>query len=422
MNLDRSWTILLYMAGDNGRVFDSPVGKKSLMAEMTGAGHSDIAEAQQVGTTDDVAILAQFDTLGEDDRTVRLEIGKGGTTEEHVVETISETNCGDPATLTDFIVWGMQRCPAQRTMLVIWNHGFGWKDDDIYAEVRAASRAARPAVGTRSRPVFRSTAQAVLAIDDEAQRGIAADDTSMDFLTTEELKRAIADARTKTGQKLDIIGMDACLMAMLEVQYQLRDLTDYMVASQEVEPMAGWPYTQILGRLAAEPAMVPADLSRLVVDEYVKSYGGASRAIDDVTQSAVALAGMGDAADRLRAFVQAATGAGDRTSRWALLDAKQSALSFRDPEYLDLGDFLDRFVGAHPNPEATVVQSAQALRETLEPGAGVVLANETGGHRFKDRAHGVSIYFPIREQSQFYDGLDFASYGWPELVRLVNGV
>ncbi len=110
---DRSWTILLYMAGDNGRVFDSPVGKKSLMAEMTGAGHSDIAEAQQVGTTDDVAILAQFDTLGEDDRTVRLEIGKGGTTEEHIVETISETNCGDPATLTDFIVWGMQRCPAQ---------------------------------------------------------------------------------------------------------------------------------------------------------------------------------------------------------------------------------------------------------------------------------------------------------------------
>ena len=34
----------------------------------------------------------------------------------------------------------MNRCPAKRTMLVLWNHGLGWKDDDIYATVRRHAR------------------------------------------------------------------------------------------------------------------------------------------------------------------------------------------------------------------------------------------------------------------------------------------
>ena len=147
MPTQREWTILLYMAGDNGDTFKTKQGSYSLMAEMTGAGYQDIAEVEQIGTTDQVAVLAQFDTLPAKDTeganlgtqeggTYRLRNPQGSTVKENIVEIIPEVNTGDPAELSKFIVWGMNRCPAKRTMLVLWNHGMGWKDDDIYVTVR----------------------------------------------------------------------------------------------------------------------------------------------------------------------------------------------------------------------------------------------------------------------------------------------
>ncbi|MCA9871804.1 MAG: hypothetical protein KC487_15670, partial [Anaerolineae bacterium] len=303
MQPERDWTILLYMAGDNGKVFETKHGSYALMAEMTTAGYDDIAEVEAVGTTDQVAVLAQFDTSGAD-HTYRLEIHKGKTAEENIVETIPESNTGDPAELAKFIVWGMTRCPAKHTMVVLWNHGLGWKDDDIYQSVRGLSRTVRS--GGRGRKqnaaMFRSTAARVkqLADDegDEEARAILCDDTSMDFLTNAEMSQALkvamfaqdeADAAAifadetrlagvmNTGnegalRRLAVIGMDACLMAMLEVQYQVRQFADVMVSSQEVEPIDGWPYSEILARLAANPSTAPADFGKIIVEEYERFY------------------------------------------------------------------------------------------------------------------------------------------------------
>ena len=38
MQPERDWTILLYMAGDNGKVFETARRLRALMAEMTSAG------------------------------------------------------------------------------------------------------------------------------------------------------------------------------------------------------------------------------------------------------------------------------------------------------------------------------------------------------------------------------------------------
>lgn len=63
----------------------------------------------------------------------------------------------------------------------------------------------------------------------------AADDSSKDFLDNSELQWAFQQAALATGETVDIIGMDACLMAMVEVAYQLRNNATFLVASQEVE-------------------------------------------------------------------------------------------------------------------------------------------------------------------------------------------
>ena len=51
----RPWTFMVYMAGDNGRVFETAVGRLKLMAEMTTAGYHDLAEMGTIGTSDRLA-------------------------------------------------------------------------------------------------------------------------------------------------------------------------------------------------------------------------------------------------------------------------------------------------------------------------------------------------------------------------------
>ncbi|MCS6845443.1 MAG: clostripain-related cysteine peptidase [Caldilineales bacterium] len=452
----RDWTILLYMAGDNGKVFQTKYGSYSLMAEMTSVGHVDIGEVQKVGTTERVAVLAQFDTLGEHGA-YRLEIRQGRTTMEDVVETLPEGNTGDPAELARFIVWGMSRCPARHTMLVLWNHGLGWKDDDIYKTVRSLSRTVRSGRRPRQKnaALFRSTAAKVEkvvadpALDDET-RGILCDDSSLDFLTNVEMAQALRvaevaadeaevaaifadEARLQaalsrgpeaTRRRLSVIGMDACLMAMVEVHYQVRRFADVMVASQEVEPMAGWPYTEIVSKLNQQPDIGPAQLGELIVHEYAQSYRG-TRSDSEVTQSAVDLRRLESDAGLIAQFTdafRAAYGQDDHL-QFAFYKAAQATRGvFEDDEYVDLAAFLRTLLSRYRvDPAAPVAAAGQALLDWLTRPSGPVVANAATG-RYQDKAHGASIYLSqaYNPVSPLYKALDFAGLGWHDLLETVR--
>ncbi len=165
-----------------------------------------------------------------------------------------EVNTGDPAALLDFIVWATAAYPAEHYALILWNHGAGWKDDDIYQAAQKAGQPGKsdaylfaPAGVRRSRrAIFRPTLEKVVA---GHLRAVLFDDTSADFLDNIELKQVLQQAVSTLGKPLDLLGFDACLMSMLEVQYQVRTCSQVMVASQEVEPADGWPYEGILCKL-----------------------------------------------------------------------------------------------------------------------------------------------------------------------------
>lgn len=53
------------------------------------------------------------------------------------------------------------------------------------------------------------------------------------------------------NQKLDYILFDACMMANAEVAYELREVTDYIIASVLETPVYGFPYSRILTDLYA---------------------------------------------------------------------------------------------------------------------------------------------------------------------------
>jgi len=41
------------------------------------------------------------------------------------VETCEETNTGDPKVLKNFMLWAIEKYPANRHLLILWNHGGG---------------------------------------------------------------------------------------------------------------------------------------------------------------------------------------------------------------------------------------------------------------------------------------------------------
>lgn len=59
------------------------------------------------------------------------------------------------------------------------------------------------------------------------------------------------------GQKLSILGFDSCVMSMLEIGCQFREIAETMVASEGSIPNAGWSYAQmLLGKIVSSNAEV----------------------------------------------------------------------------------------------------------------------------------------------------------------------
>ena len=62
--VQRPWTLMVYMAGDNGKIFDTKTGRIKLMASMEEAGYRDLFEMGTVGTTDQCAVTCLFRHAG----------------------------------------------------------------------------------------------------------------------------------------------------------------------------------------------------------------------------------------------------------------------------------------------------------------------------------------------------------------------
>jgi hypothetical protein len=406
----RPWTLLVYMAGDNGLMLDSKLGKIKLMAEMTSAGYKDLMEMGAIGTTDNVAVACLFDTQTE---TYQIEVRQGRGFADSAVRRIPEVNTGDPNALRTFIVQAAKAYPADHYALVIWNHGTGWLDTDAYAVTRSADPEAKS-----HGSIFRTTAPQIT--EGDKTRPIAFDDASKDFLDTADLRKALGEAEQAAGIRLDVIGMDACLMAMVEGARELAPYADYFVASQEVEPMPGWPYAPILAGPNSHPGLAPSALADAIVTEFATSYGGTTRE-ETVTQSAVALAQTATTEALCRALVESILAERTSTLRSQIKRGRLRALTFQDRNYCDLGDLAARIAAETEFDYEAVAAAAAALRDHLaRRGPGAVVLKVGYLPRY-EVATGLSVYFPQARQEkplEIYRQLAFAQRtGWDRLLE-----
>jgi hypothetical protein len=407
--LEADWTIMVFLNADNN---------------LEPFGITDYREMAQVGSSEKVNIVVQFDRNGGYATTspqwkggYRFKVEKGvAPRPDTAVETLGDTNMGSGITLRNFVDWAASNYPAKRYMLDIWNHGQGWRFfrtvppavsglelnefrnfrvGQIAREAERRSRGlGRMASRTTGQPYAAgSTVAASLEVPaipanltvPGTVRYVSSDDTSNDFLYNREMQDSLA------GLDLDLIGFDACLMAMIETAYALRKVGKVMVGSEELEPGAGWNYSDWLAVLTANPEMTAHDLGKALVESYRKTYSGVDEA---TTLSAVDLKKIGDVRSAVDGLADAMTALTPNEFQ-SVLTARAACGTYA-PGYglhgIDLAHFASQVRGAGAPGTGPV---AAAVEEAVDA---AVVANHAGEDRrdsFGSRWLGV--YFPARK-------------------------
>lgn len=353
------WTFMVYMDADN---------------DLEKSGISDFMEMASVGSDDNIKIVVQFDRIkgetgsfGDWTDCQRFLVSKDMKPAPY--NAISdwgdgyggrEVNMADPRVLTDFIEWGRISYPANHYAVILWNHGGGWRNAE--------------------------------SIEPRGIKAICWDETSGidESMEMKEVKQAF----TAAGW-VDLIGFDACLMGMVEVAYEIRNLGEIMVGSEESEPEAGWPYHMLLADLTASPLMTPAELGSTIVADYGEAnesysfFGG-------TTQSAIDLSMIDSLADSINVFASELIDS-DRSD---VFTARRDSLEFDYSEHIDLYQFAE-FI----SDTAFDYDLQTAASNVLISIENSVIANFCDSFfTTATGAHGLAVYFP---KNQFLFDKDY---------------
>jgi hypothetical protein len=382
-----SWTIMLYQDADD-KVLEKDI-------------YIDLNEAERIGSTDRVNIVAQVDRYrggykgdGNWTSTKRFYVTQDDDLDRVRSEEIAdlgELNMSDGETLIDFVTWAVDAYPADRYALILSDHGMGWPGGWSDPDPGVLPRTDIPLAGAMG-----------------------------DQLYLQEIDGALDEIRSRTGiEKLDLVGMDACLMSHIEVFSALAPHARYAVASQETEPALGWAYTGFLYDLVRDPSMDGGQVSELIVSTYIDEdqrivddqaradFVGAGRSgtmsaqqltkrlEDNITLTAIDLSAMPSVISAVNDFSYALSGTGQK----AIAKARTYAQSYTSifgkkvpPSYIDLGHFAQQAV--EQSQDQDLVASAQAVLDAVNK---AVIAERHGGN--KSGSTGISIYFP---NSQLY--------------------
>lgn len=333
----------------------------------------DVNELESVGSDKNTNLVVQFDPRGGECKRYLLEkdpdLQKINSPE---LANLGKADMADPRTLADFIKWGVSNYPADHFALIISDHGNGWK-------------------------------------------GAVEDDSAGTWMDMVKVKEGLRLAQAETGVKLDVVGYDACLMANAEVGYQLKDVTDYLVASEQTEGADGWPYVKVFSGPALR-SLQRTLKKRIDVEprEFaVKVVQSASGFPATNTMSATELAQMPD-------FARAIDGFSDKllattTSKEVLKGIARKTQSFYG--YKDIGDFCDKVIGSSDVKDEELKASAQGVLDSL--GNAVIAEQHSSSYK---GAHGLTIEIPTYGSTgSGYGELDFAKETkWKQAMDNMN--
>ena len=255
----------------------------------------------------------------------------------------SEPNMGSKITLKAFIAYCFNNFPADKYVLDLWDHGGG---------------------------IF----------------GICWDDSSgNDKLSFDEVDEAIEEACIAAGETIDILGLDACLMAMLEIDYEMREYVDIIVASEETIPGDGFPYNTMIASLCSNPSWTPTQYADDMVGDYYASYPSGDITLSAVDVTPASINPLMDAFNNFTAELRDLISYGYKND---LAAARIASQEFYYDVFIDLYDFAREAQSKNLDPSGFFDTSCQDLMDNIS--AAVIRSEQ----RNNPDAEGIAIYFP----------------------------
>jgi len=274
-----------------------------------------------------------------------------------------ELNLGAGDLLTQFLDWSFANSTnADNQALILWNHGLGYE-------------------------------------------GIGVDESAGDGAL--ELSE-IADAISATALgHIDLLGFDACSMAIVEGVIALAPATDFILASEDLVPLDGWKYENLLsnddvglGKVEHAGAMI------------AQHYSDANPELGYLTTSMLNLDTTEHLLESLTVFTEYFTSAAN-TDFNLLVSAREAAKFYFDNDSIDLLSVL-----YHPVLEQLTDSGKRVTSELAAAVENVVsfnIANE-------EASSGISIYWPETHPGEYYAAqyentvTEIALGGWSDLL------
>lgn len=249
-----------------------------------------------------------------------------------------------PETLTAFIRWAQENSPAERYVLVLWDHG-GGSNDGLFVDQN---------------------------FPDSPSMSVA------------ELGSALKDS----GVHLDTLIIDACLMSNLATAMTVSPYADYLLASEEIAPGSGSAFGEWVQYFYDQPDYAAPHFGRFFCDTMQQKYNelGLTQTIDTATFAMIDLSKVDAVADAVRAYlkeVSALLENADDFSTFAYFVRYTEGYGFTDISMRDIGDLAYK--------SKNVGISNEAIYNLTNAITDAVISDTKGSGR--SYGHGLSFYY-----------------------------
>ena len=377
------WTILVYISADRAL---TNFAIESLKQLKRSSGEGIIALAQMEATGDVEAQRYVFD--GSDNANASIE----KNLQLSICPAPFPGGIANPQNLTEFLKWASQY-EAKHRCLFLWGHGYELLlNEDPQSLPKVQQNHCSPANGLKE-----------TQNGDKTVGGTKAIAATRNYLAPKNLKKALEDAKPSIGT-LDIIGVDACSMSLVELASELSDCGDFLIASQEDVPDASFPYDQFLSKLQRFDRDDVEGISTAIPQLYAQAYQDyvitPGTGMREITLTSLRLNQIATVTEPLSRLAKALlSSSSDPVIRKTILEARKAARDFALGLFVDLRDFC---LQASVNLDDSELRSAcQAVRHAIDArGQMACIVADENGDGTSSRCNGLSIYFPYLKKEE----------------------
>ncbi len=399
---NKNYTVMCYMTSNN---------------DLFAFSEKNIDQMKKIGSNNNLNILVQQDVF-EKTESKRIFVKKNKL---EIIQTLTEkpeSISGTPENLFSFVKWCIENYPAKKYFLILWDHGSGIIDPNIWKFNHANLYIFNAELG-----LFE------LNRDEINKRGICFNEVFDVYLNNQDLKNTLRKISIEllAGKKITL-GFDACNMAMAEIAYQIKDYVDIIIASQETEPGSGWNYETLLKPLKSNN-LTPQEFAKSAVESYQKNY---EKTFADFTLSAVNTTEFDLLTKKINSIAQDLITILNSENKKIFLSeltkirtSRKYSTIFANPDYIDLNNFftsLSDFVKKNINNEKYKINK----KEFDNLNTNLIAATEILNKLVLKKtfcfslpfADGISIYFPTKKIHNSYEKTDFATTNkWLDFLK-----